>query len=191
MINTPALLVFSMLFLSVTGWVLESAQESITRKKLVSKGFFKGPYVPCHGIGGICIYVLCLPLKERPVMVFLAGMTICTILEYITAVFLEKCFNVKCWDYSTYPHTKWCHYKGRICLTLSLAFGFLSLFVIYLAEPIIMRAARFLGDYILMVDGYLLGVFTADALYCCTKTIKAKRTGEKITGWAVFSMERK
>jgi uncharacterized membrane protein len=182
-----ALVIFALFCMSGVGWLLESAQESIVRRRLVNKGFFKGPYVPVHGIGGICVYALCLPLKAWPLLVFFAGMAACTVVEYLTALFLEKCFKVKCWDYATYPHTKWCHYKGRVSLTISLVFGFLSLFLIYAGEPVMMGAARFLGDAVWPVDGYLLGIFTVDMIYSCMRIFKLRKAGIPVSGYHVFS----
>ncbi|MDR2659005.1 MAG: putative ABC transporter permease [Spirochaetaceae bacterium] len=185
--ESAALLVFALFALSFAGWVLETAQESIVRKKFVNKGFFKGPYVPVQGIGGICVYLFCLPLKAHPALVFLSGMVVCTVIEYFTALFLDKFFKVKAWDYTTYPHTKWCHYKGRICLTISLVFGLLSLFLVYVGGHILMNVANFLGNAIWPVDGYLLGVFTADAVYSCNRIIKLNKAGIKAGGYSVFS----
>jgi uncharacterized membrane protein len=187
--SSAAVFLFEIFFLSFSGWVLETAQESIVRKKFVSKGFFKGPYVPLHGIGGVCVYVLCSPQKAHPAAVFFIGMAICTAVEYLAAVFLEKCFKVKCWDYRTYPHTRWCHFQGRICLTLSLFFGLIALFVVYFYWDFIGNIARHLGTYLWLVDGALVAVFFTDVIYTCRKVLRAKKAGTKIKGWAVFSDE--
>ncbi|MDR1230534.1 MAG: putative ABC transporter permease [Spirochaetaceae bacterium] len=184
-----AVFLFEMFFLSFAGWVLETVQESIVRKKFVSKGFFKGPYVPLHGIGGVCVYVLCSPFRAHPAAVFFAGMAICTAVEYLAAVFLEKCFKVKCWDYRTYPHTRWCHFQGRICLTLSLFFGLIALFVVYFFWDFIANTARRLGASLWLVDGILVLVFLADVIHTCRKMLRAKKAGTKIKGWAIFSDE--
>jgi uncharacterized membrane protein len=184
-----AVFLFEMFFLSFTGWALETAQESVVRKKFVNKGFFKGPYALVHGIGGVCVYLLCSPLKAHPAAVFFAGMAICTAVEYLAAVFLEKCFKVKCWDYRTYPHTRWCHFQGRICLTLSLFFGLITLFVVYFFWDFIANIARHLGAYLWLVDGALVAVFLADVIYTCRKVLRAKKAGTKIKGWAIFSDE--
>jgi uncharacterized membrane protein len=185
--NVTAIFLFAMFFLSFTGWFLETVQESIVRKKFVSKGFFKGPYVPLHGIGGVCVYVLCSPFKTHPAAVFFVGMAICTTVEYFAALFLEKCFKVKCWDYRTYPHTRWCHFQGRICLTISLFFGLITLFVVYFYWDFAANIARHLGAYLWFVDGVLVLVFFADMIFSCSKVLRAKKANTKIKGWAIFS----
>jgi uncharacterized membrane protein len=107
--------------------------------------------------------------------------------EYIMAIFLEKCFRVKCWDYTTYPHTKWCHFQGRIALTTSLFFGFITLFVVYIYWQFGLKVTELLGDFIWLVDGILSVVFIADAVYTCVKLLRFKKTGIKVKNYAVFS----
>ncbi|MDR2842977.1 MAG: putative ABC transporter permease [Spirochaetaceae bacterium] len=184
-------IVFALFLFGCTGWALETMQESIVRKKFISKGFFKGPFLLCHGIGGLCVLAVVEPFKEYPVVVFFAGGVLCTIVEFATAIFLETCFNVKCWDYATYPHTKWCHLQGRICLTISLFFGAAALFLVYFYWDAALRIVRFLGGYIWFVDGGLVLLFLADAISSCKKMIKNKIAGIKIAGYAVFSKDTK
>jgi uncharacterized membrane protein len=179
--------IFAFFSLSFAGWVCESAHESITRRTWVNKGFFKGPFIPCQGVGGLGVYALCSLFKPYPPLVFLAGALLCTAVEYGTALFLEKCFKVRCWDYRTYPHTKWCHYKGKIALTISLFFGVAALFVVYVYWDFTMAIVRYAGDYMPLIDGVLAALFAIDAVYTCAKLLRDKKRGVPIKGWAVFS----
>ncbi|MDR0730253.1 MAG: putative ABC transporter permease [Treponema sp.] len=179
--------IFTFFFLSFSGWVLESAQESIVRGKPVNKGFFKGPWVPVQGFGGLGVYLLLSPLQAYPVLVFFAGALICTAVEYTTALFLEKCFRVKSWDYHTYPHTKWCHFQGRVSLTISLVFGTLSLVLVYFYWSFAMNLAASLGSWLMPLDGLLAAIFTVDVCYSCGRVIRLNKAGVKIKGWGVFS----
>ncbi|MDR2376972.1 MAG: putative ABC transporter permease [Treponema sp.] len=178
---------FMFFFLSFSGWVLESAHESIVRGKPINKGFFKGPWIPVQGIGAFGVYFLLGPLRNQPVLVFLAGAVLCTAVEYATALFLEKCFKVKSWDYNTYPHTKWCHFQGRICLTISLFFGMMSLMVVYFYWSFTAALAASLGTWLLPVDGVLVGLFVVDVCYSCSRVIRLNRAGIKIKSWGAFS----
>jgi uncharacterized membrane protein len=182
-----AVFVFEFFFFGFTGWVLESIQETIVRKKPVNKGFFKGPFVLSHAIGGVSVYVVGSMFKTSPFAVFFAGVVVCTAIEYIAAIFLETCFKVKCWDYRTYPHTRWCHFQGRICLTISVFFGLITLFVVYVYWDFITGIALLLGDYLWLVDGIFVMGFLVDAVSRCVKLIKAKKAGTIVKGWAVFS----
>jgi uncharacterized membrane protein len=182
-----AIFIFELFFLGFTGWLLESVHETIVRKRPVNKGFFKGPFTLSQAIGGVGVYALGNVFKASPLAVFLAGAAVCTAIEYIMAVFLAKCFSVKCWDYRTYPHTRWCHFQGRICLTVSVFFGVVTLAVVYFYWDFIAGIALLFGPYLWLVDGLFVLGFLADIVFTCTRLLRAKKTGVKVTGWAVFS----
>jgi uncharacterized membrane protein len=179
--------IFTFFFLAFSGWVLETAHESIVRGGFVNKGFFRGPWAPVYGFGGFGLWFLVNPLRARPALVFLVGAVLCTVVEYVTALFLEKCFRVKSWDYHTYPHTRWCHFQGRVSLTISVLFGLMSLALVYFYWSFAMGLAASLGTRLLAVDGVLAGLFTADLCYSCGRIIRLNRAGVKIKGWGVFS----
>jgi uncharacterized membrane protein len=186
-----AAIIFAFFVLGVVGWLLESVQESIVRRHRVNKGFFKGPFVPCQGIGGLGVYLIGSPFKEHPVLLFFAGILVCTLIEYITALFLEKFFKVKCWDYTTYPHTRWCHFQGRIALTISLFFGVITLFVVYRFWEIIMNIVAILGNYLWLTDCILIMLFVIDATWTITRLYKLQKAGIIIKGFAVFGLTSK
>ncbi|MDR0551540.1 MAG: putative ABC transporter permease [Spirochaetaceae bacterium] len=187
MLPDIARVVLAFFCFAVLGWVAESAQESITRKKIVSKGFFNGPWVPVQGFGGLAVYFALSRLSAYPAAVFFGGLVLATLVEYITALFLEKCFGVKCWDYRTYPHTRWCHFQGRVCITISLFFGAISLAVVYVFWDLIMLAAARLGGALIIVDAVLLAFFACDVILSCMRVKKAVKSGKKLSGWAVFT----
>jgi len=179
--------IFIFFGIGFAGWLVESINETITRRKFVNKGFFKGPFVPVQAIGGVCVYAIGLPLKAHPILVFFSGLFFCTVIEYITAIFLERYFKVKCWDYRSYPHTKWYNFQGRIALTVSLFFGLVTLFVVYIFWDFLLNIAAGIGKNILIVDIVLCALFLLDFVFTCAGILKAKKTGVKIKGHAVFS----
>ncbi|GAB6390920.1 MAG: putative ABC transporter permease, type IV [Treponematales bacterium] len=183
------LIVFQFFLLSFAGWVLESIQESLVRRTLVNKGFFRGPYVPVQGLGGLCVYAVCVHFKTQPLLVFLLGTGICTAAEYLTALFLEKCFRVQCWDYRTYPHTRWCHFQGRVCLTISLFFGLITLFVVYAFWDWGLVLFRALKSWASFAAGLFTGAFLFDAAARCAEVLWYKQEGIRLSGHAVFSLE--
>ncbi|MDR0525368.1 MAG: putative ABC transporter permease [Spirochaetaceae bacterium] len=163
-------IVFMFFFFSVSGWAGESIMESIVRKRFVSKGVFKGPYVPVHGVGVFAVYLVCTPLKEHPVLVFLAGVALCTGVEYLAALFLEKVFHIRGWDYDTYPFTKWCNYKKRIALTTSLFFGLYVVVIMYFYWDVGMRLFRLIGETpARILDILFSGAFLIDVFLCALK----------------------
>ncbi|MDR0561640.1 MAG: putative ABC transporter permease [Spirochaetaceae bacterium] len=171
-------IVFMFFFFSVSGWAGETIMESIVRKRFVSKGVFKGPYVPVHGVGAFAVYAACAPLKAYPVLVFLAGVVLCTAVEYIAALFLEKVFHIRGWDYDTYPFTKWCHYKKRIALTTSLFFGLIAFGSIYFYWDAGVLLTRLIGaDALAVVDIVFAVVFLTDAAATSVKCIRNTLAG--------------
>ena len=62
------------------------------------------------------------------------SMIICSVMEYLTSLILEKIFKVRWWDYS---HMKF-NVDGRICLSNSIMFGLGSLGLFYLINPFVM-----------------------------------------------------
>ena len=109
------------------GWCFESAYVSICRHQLVNRGFMHGPLLPLYGSGAITVLFAALPFRDMPVMVYITGMIAATILEYLAGVVMEALFKVRYWDYSNKKY----NIQGHICLSSSIAWGFLSLALIY------------------------------------------------------------
>jgi uncharacterized membrane protein len=170
--------IFLFFFFSFSGWVGETIMESIVRGRFVSKGFFKGPWVPVHGVGGFAVYAAGAPLKAYPPLVFVAGAALCTVVEYLAALLLEKAFNKRCWDYDTYPFTRWCNYKKRIALTTSLFFGLVALALVYFYWDLALGLAACIGARALLwTDALLLAIFGADGALTIAHYIKNKIAG--------------
>ncbi|GHV78992.1 hypothetical protein AGMMS49944_07830 [Spirochaetia bacterium] len=170
--------IFLFFFFSASGWIGETIMESIVRKRFVSKGFFKGPWVPVHGFGGFAVYSAAFPLKQHAVLVFIAGTMLCTAVEYLAALFLEKAFNKMSWDYDTYPFTRWCNYKKRIALTTSLFFGLVSVILVYFYWDFALSLIKGIHPVILFrIDILILGTFAVDAVLTLRKYIRNKKAG--------------
>jgi len=174
--------VFLFFFFSISGWIGETIMESVVRGRFVNKGVFKGPYVPVHGIGAFAVYGLCMPLKPYPALVFLSSAAICTLIEYIAAIILEKFFFIRGWDYETYPFTKWCHYKRRIALTTSLFFGVVAMAVIYFYWDLGVWLFNKLMDaagltFLIAIDVFMTALFFSDAVFSGAKFIRNKQAG--------------
>jgi len=171
-------IIFLFFFFSITGWVGECIMESVVRKRFVNKGFFKGPYVPVHGVGAFVIYGLCLPLKPHWYLVFIVSTLICTAVEYLAALVLEKVFHSKGWDYTTYPFTKNNHYKGRIAVTTSIFFGLVSMCLIYFYWDAGVFIINTFGEKIVfIIDMVLCAILFIDLIYTGTKAIRNKKAG--------------
>lgn len=139
---------------SFFGWVWECLYVSIKNKRLVNRGFVTGPVCTIYGVGAVSVFLLLQPIKGSNVAVFLGGVIVATTLEYVTASVMENIFHAKWWDYSC---QKW-NYKGRICLTSSIAWGFLSVLLYEVLEPF---AAFILSLYSVEIGEILVILCTA------------------------------
>ena len=147
---------------SFLGWVCESIWCSIGTKKLVNRGFLKGPWCPIYGFGGIIAVVATQGITAYPLLVFAVTMVACSVLEYFTGWLLETLFKTTWWDYSKRKF----NLKGRICLRNSLLFGLLGAAMVYFIHPTVLKVIGLLSPKVQwgLAAGTLL-VFFADFLY--------------------------
>ena len=118
---------------SFLGWVWESCYVSIKSKKWVNRGFVNGPFVTIYGFGAVIVYVVLRPLSGRVVELYFLGVALATALEYITGVLMETIFHTNWWDYSD----KKFNFQGKICLGSSVAWGFFTLLLFYVLQPLV------------------------------------------------------
>ncbi len=129
----PLQWMFMFYFYSFCGWCFESVYVTVAEKRLVNRGFMRGPFIPLYGCAGIMMLLISKPFYDNVFLLYVAGCVGATILEYATGVIMEKLFKVRYWDYS---HKKF-NYKGHICLESSLFWGVPTvLFTHFLQLPI-------------------------------------------------------
>ena len=117
---------------SIIGWCGEMVYCSICQRKLCEKrGFLNGPVCPIYGHGALVV-LLCLHGGcKNPLLTFLLGAVLTSLVEYITSFAMEKLFHMRWWDYSQYKF----HLNGRVCLLISTLFGLASVFLCHFANP--------------------------------------------------------
>ncbi len=132
--------VFYFFFYSFIGWFFESCYCSVRPKKWVNRGFLRGPWCPIYGTGALVILILLVPLRSitpnlylNELIIFIVGMVVCDIVEFMTSYIMEKLFNARWWDYSD----KRFNIQGRICLTHTMYWGTLSCLFVFVLQPII------------------------------------------------------
>ena len=124
-------ILFWLILYSFLGWVWESSYVSIKEKRLVNRGFVTGPVCTIYGVGAMSVYVLLRPLANHGLWLFLGGIILATVLEYVTAWVMETLFHTSWWDYSDKPF----NIQGRICLGSSIAWGFFTLLMFDVLQP--------------------------------------------------------
>ena len=134
---------------SFAGWVMETVQISIRQKKFVNRGFLIGPDCPIYGGGVLLITLLLQKYAGDLPLTFILSILICGTLEYMTSYVMEKIFKARWWDYSQRKF----NINGRICLETLIPFGIAGTFILYIANPFIMK-------YINMIPELGLHIFT-------------------------------
>ena len=146
---------------SVLGWVCETVYCSVIQRKFVNRGFLNGPVCPVYGVGAVLVIYLLRPVAGNVLALFLTGMLVTTVLEYLTSVLLEKLFHMKWWDYSQFK----LQVNGRVCLLNSLMFGALSVFVMLALHPRVQKLVGFIPAAVLpWLSLGIAAVFIADTV---------------------------
>ena len=161
----------------VCGWIWESSFCSIKAKKWINRGFLMGPYIPIYGCGALVVYLTLYPLKEVLWLVYMGGVVFPTILEFLTSWIMEKLFAATWWDYSNEKF----NIQGRICLKVSLFWGFFSVIMVEILHPIVLalidKLPRTAGQ---VLGGLFIVVFSADFVNTVVATLDVKKTLEKM-----------
>lgn len=118
---------------SFLGWVWESTYVSVKNKKLVNRGFVTGPVCTIYGVGAVSVYLILKPLDTNWFLLYIGGVVVTTVLEYVTATIMEKLFHTSWWDYSDKKY----NLQGRICLGSSVAWGFFTLLMFKVLHPFV------------------------------------------------------
>lgn len=161
----------------VMGWLLESAWVSYHQKILVNRGFLRGPMIPIYGCGAVMLLLIGYGFFGHPVLLFLTGMTVATVFEYIVGAGMEKLFRVKYWDYS-YRRFQ---YKGRICLFSSVIWGVLTLILNYGIQSQMDQMIRHFPKPISMVLVWIWTIaFGADVIWSVRSALSLARILQKM-----------
>lgn len=98
-----------------------------------------------------------LPFQDNLFLTFLAGSIGATVLEYVTGVGMEALFKVRYWDYSDQK----LQFQGHICLSSSLAWGVLAIFLTRVLHGPVERLVLRLSEQIVTPCLYLVTIVVA------------------------------
>ncbi len=124
-------MIFMFLIYSIGGWIWELLYDFLKHGVIANHGVLQGPWLPIYGFGGVFLYIVLNRFKKNWVVVFMGSFVICTIIEYLTGLYLETVKHHKWWDYSNMPF----NIDGRIFLLGSIFFGIMGLVGIYVFAP--------------------------------------------------------
>lgn len=168
-------------FYSAGGWLLESIYCSIGEKKIINRGFLTGPLCPIYGTAAIVMVVLIYnPFRDNALVVFLLGIVLCDIVEYITSYIMEKLFAARWWDY-TYELL---NINGRICLKHSLYWGIISVVFVKALHPVVDRLYNNInGEYLNTILIVILVIFALDLANAVRKALDIRKLQLKLSGF--------
>ncbi len=123
---------FSLLLIfSFLGWVWESLYVSINEKHFANRGYVTGPVCTIYGVAFVIAFVLLRPFSDSKAALFIGGVIISTVIEYVTATVMQAVFHTSWWDYTD----KRFNYKGKICLSASILWGCLAVIMFTVLLP--------------------------------------------------------
>ena len=150
------------------GWIFESTYVSLKQKRFVNRGFLRLPMLPLYGSGAVMMLWVSLPFQDSLILTYISGVIGATALEYVTGYVMERLFKVRYWDYSNQPF----NIHGYICLSSSIAWGFLTIFMTHLIHKPIERAVLAMPLYWdLFFVFFVTVLFVYDSIVCTKEAL--------------------
>lgn len=160
------------------GWIFESSYVSLRKRRFVNRGFLRLPMLPLYGTGAVMMLWVSLPVKDNLLLVYISGVIAATLLEYVTGWAMERLFKMKYWDYSNQPF----QLHGYICLSSSIAWGFLTIFLTEVIHRPIERAVLQMNPALELALVVMVGaVFTVDTIQSVREALDLGRALEAMT----------
>ena len=126
---------FYFVIYAVIGWFIEVCYMTVELGYFQNRGFLNGPICPIHGLGMVMIIIALTPLQHTLFALFFISMFLCTALELIVGIGMEKIFHNTWWDYTK----KKFNFKGYICLEISIMWGLGCVLIMKAVQPTIAK----------------------------------------------------
>ena len=137
--------------ISFGGWVYETIYCSVVEGEFTKRGFLFGPTCPIYGIGALAVWLV-LGQISNPIIVFIIGAVLATVIEYSTGLFLERRFKKKWWDYSMFKF----NLHGRICPQASAVFGAFSVTSVFVLVPTMLNILMIFSKHTVSVVAFIV-----------------------------------
>ena len=137
--------------ISFGGWVYETIYCSVVEGEFTKRGFLFGPTCPIYGIVAIAEWLV-LGQISNPIIVFIIGAVLATVIEYSTGLFLERRFKKKWWDYSMFKF----NLHGRICPQASAVFGAFSVTSVFVLVPTMLNILMIFSKHTVSVVAFIV-----------------------------------
>lgn len=137
--------------ISFGGWVYETIYCSVVEGEFTKRGFLFGPTCPIYGIGALAVWLV-LGQISNPLIVFIIGGFLATVIEYSTGLFLERRFKKKWWDYSMFKF----NLHGRICPQASAVFGAFSVTSVFVLVPAMLNILMLFSRHTISILAFIV-----------------------------------
>lgn len=139
MLSSLEIFIFFLIY-GCIGWILDVSYRSITAGRFdIGDGFPLPRWIPVSPIYAIGAFII---LTVRPLFVslpfgleFVVVTFVLTVFEYASALISERLTGRRLWDYRGRPF----NIQGRVCLPQSFAWGALSIVLVYVIHPFLLR----------------------------------------------------
>lgn len=104
---------------------------------------------------------------------FIMSAVVCTVLEYLTSLVMEKLFSARWWDYTNRKF----NVNGRVCLVNSIFFGILGCLLVHFINPFVSNIlSSFSTTTIYIISFTLLAIYLVDTAISLYVMFKFKFT---------------
>ena len=120
---------------SFLGWVGETVVATIKGRQFTNRGMASGPFCFVYGTAGVLLAVGLADLRTNWLALFAGSFLIATVVEWVTAKFLERVHHRRWWDYSD----KKFNLDGYVCLQYSVLWGVLGAVSVRWGNDLLLR----------------------------------------------------
>lgn len=162
------------------GFIVETIWCIIRNKRIESrKGLIYEHLIPIYGLTGVFLVLVIKIFNLSNIYeVFIAGLILSTIVEYISSFSQEKIFSSKSWNYSDFP----LNFNGRVNMLYSILFGFISvIFYKFILLPFIRFYLKLrLNKILIFVAICMILFFIYDCMISCIAVYRMKERKNNI-----------
>lgn len=155
---------------SFAGWVMETLLYIARDGKVVKRGFLFGPVCPIYGCGTLIATAILKTGITNTIWIFIIGLILCGILEYVTHFLMEKAFHAMWWDYSD----RALNIKGRVYFKGLIFFGVGMLLLVKVLLPPFYYALDVIPDWGLYLLTFI--IYTVLVIDCTTTVVDLSDT---------------
>ncbi|MFD1670648.1 putative ABC transporter permease [Agrilactobacillus yilanensis] len=159
------------------GWIWESCYVSVKQKHWINSGFLIGPFIPVYGFSITAVLAIVQPFEQNIWELYLTGVIVITVIEFITSWGMEKLFHARWWDYSKVP----LNINGRVAIPVSLFWGIGVVAIVKLIHPLVSAWVSHISiRYGLFASIFFIAVIMFDLGFTLANLTAFRQATEKI-----------